>query len=414
MGAPQTLPATFDGWDKPTGKPPDTLPANFSGWDAAAPEPAIPKITKLTNPKLNIAASGENMPEYVGAVGALVAGAMATATGAEAAAPIAGPAAKFLGQQYMKHPIIGPTVASYLIGKLREMPGIGKLIPPSAEIIPWLIGKSGAEEPAPTNPGAPLPEIPPEVRQATGLKTGGAAPPEPAAGLGTVPVRPAYPGAPLPANPLPEQINPALASPARTLPGMNTPEVIRPPAAPIPARRGLQLAGEVEPPPASSPPAEPSPTPAAGIQNVPATLSGDSALRQVLTGQDNAALLKIARSRGVNISAESQLKPGVADNRIINKIIDDFSPEELEGIRAQYIENTRFRHAFGDIGPEAWKTMSLQTYFPDLKLPAARVARTAASVNKVAPAGHTEEDSLPKLQEMLRQVKAGKRLQDLQ
>lgn len=29
MGAPQTLPANFDGWDKP----PDTLPKDFSGWD---------------------------------------------------------------------------------------------------------------------------------------------------------------------------------------------------------------------------------------------------------------------------------------------------------------------------------------------------------------------------------------------
>lgn len=55
--------------------------------------------------------------------------------------------------------------------------------------------------------------------------------------------------------------------------------------------------------------------------------------------------------------------------RLINKILDDFSDDELDNIRSTYLESTRFRHNFGDIGPEAWKTMSLQTYFPDVKIP---------------------------------------------
>lgn len=34
MGAPQTLPADFQGWDKTPNGPPQTLPANFDQWDA--------------------------------------------------------------------------------------------------------------------------------------------------------------------------------------------------------------------------------------------------------------------------------------------------------------------------------------------------------------------------------------------
>lgn len=126
-------------------------------------------------------------------------------------------------------------------------------------------------------------------------------------------------------------------------------------------------------------PAEESSTPPSGA-GIPRTLSGDSALRQILTGQDNANLLKIARSRGINVTQEAQLKPAVADSRIINKIIDDFEPDELQEIRDQYLENTRFRHTFGNVGPEAWKTMSLQTYFPDLKIPQAVINRTQAAI----------------------------------
>ena len=124
----------------------------------------------------------------------------------------------------------------------------------------------------------------------------------------------------------------------------------------------------------------------AGEQQLHA-LSGDSALRQILTGQDNANLLKIAKSRGINVAQESQLKPGVADNRLINKIIDDHSPEELDNISAQYEENTRMgKHQFGDVGPEAWKTMSLQQYFPDVKIPAATLRRTQNAIANTSAA----------------------------
>lgn len=135
---------------------------------------------------------------------------------------------------------------------------------------------------------------------------------------------------------------------------------------------------------ASEPKALPAPVEAAqplpSTSNIPRTLSGDSALRQVLTGQDNANLLKIARSRGINVTKEAQLKAGVADNLLINKIIDDFSPEEFDNMRSTFMESQRNRAQFGDIGPEAWKTMSLKTYFPDVKISAAQLKRTAAAV----------------------------------
>lgn len=117
-------------------------------------------------------------------------------------------------------------------------------------------------------------------------------------------------------------------------------------------------------------------------EGIPRTLSGESALRQILTGQDNANLLKIARSRGIDVSEEAALKPGRADSKLIDKIIDSHSPEELDAVRDSYLENTRFRHQFGDVGPEAWKTMSLQTYFPDVNISKAALARTKAAISQ--------------------------------
>jgi len=97
-------------------------------------------------------------------------------------------------------------------------------------------------------------------------------------------------------------------------------------------------------------------------------------------GKDNANLMKIARPWGINISKEVQSKPGVADNLLVNKIIDDMSPDELNKIRAPYAENTRFCHAFGDVGPEAGKVMGLQTYFPDLKIPSVALKRSQTAI----------------------------------
>lgn len=137
-------------------------------------------------------------------------------------------------------------------------------------------------------------------------------------------------------------------------------------------------------------------------EGLPRTLQGDSALRKILTGQDNANLMKIAKSRGINVARESQLKPGAADNLLINKIIDDFQPDELNEIRDRYIESTRFRHDFGDIGPDAWKTISLQTYFPDLKLPKTAIAKTHASILKAA--GNRIEKAAPAADEDLTDI----------
>jgi hypothetical protein len=168
-----------------------------------------------------------------------------------------------------------------------------------------------------------------------------------------------------------------------------TPEA--PPAPPTPQAPtgppemwGKQIAAQEAPaPPAAMAEAAPR-NPAA--QSIPRTLSGESALRQVLTGQDNANLMKIAKARGINVAKESQLKPGVADNLLIKKVIDDFSPDELQEFSDKYLENSRFSHKFGDIGPEAWKTLSLQTYFPELKLAARDTKENAGRDSEGGPA----------------------------
>lgn len=181
--------------------------------------------------------------------------------------------------------------------------------------------------------------------------------------------------------------NPALNSPVRSLPGQVGPERIygpRPkPAAPIGPRKGLLLNGEVSAPPATAQDASEAASGSSAANYAPPhsrVIHGESALKMILTGQDNANLLKIARSRGINVSRESVLKPGAGDKLLIQKIVDDFSPEELADISAQYMENSRFRHDFGDIGPEVWKTLSLQTYFPDVKIPQSVLKRTQQAI----------------------------------
>ena len=152
----------------------------------------------------------------------------------------------------------------------------------------------------------------------------------------------------------------------------------------IPAEMPAAQAAPVTPEAAPQAAANPAPDAASRSMNLegPRTLSGESALRKILTGQDNGNLLKIAKSRGIDVTQESQLKAGVADGKLINKIIDDFSDDELEGMRSQFIENTRMgKHQFGDIGPEAWKTMGLQSYFPDVKIPAATLRRTQNAIS---------------------------------
>lgn len=272
---------------------------------------------------------------------------------------------------------------------------------------------------------------------------------------------PVYPGAPQPTASA-EQLNPSLVSPARTTPGQVPLEFIRPEPPtdlPIPGvnapislhriapSRGLLLPGEVAPSSIAGSIAESvaEPKTLASLSGetpsgagIPRTLSGESILNQVLGGRDQSTLLKIARSRGINVTQEAQLKPGVANKRIIGKIIDDFSPEELDEIRAQGIENARFRHAFGDIGDEAWNTMALQTYFPDVKIPVAQVLRTQKAIQtaaapkfapttdlaaqlKTSPSASSPAAKPPgsagsmedSLNQMLKAVKKGKTLKDL-
>jgi hypothetical protein len=281
-----------------------------------------------------------------------------------------------------------------------------------------------------SDPGAPLPEHPPaELLQARSLEQGGHAPgPTPAAALATIPNR---------ASRVAPNLHAAFQPRAADIPGP-----VGSAGNPFQdaAQRPLSsLSGETPAPVAS--PAESLPTPAS-VENTPKTLNGESVLNQVLGGRDNATLLKVARSRGINVTKEAQLKAGVANKAIIGKIIDDFSPEELQEIRDQAIENNRFRHAFGDIGEEAWNTMALQTYFPDIKIPASQLIRTktaitnaplknvtpetgalgdlAAQIKKTAKATKAKPaatapatDLEDQVAEMLKQVKAGKTLRDL-
>ncbi len=149
----------------------------------------------------------------------------------------------------------------------------------------------------------------------------------------------------------------------------------------------------------------------ASPENAPRTLSGDSVLREELTKQPNNILLKIARSRGVDVAQEALLKPSNAvNNRIINKIVEDFSQDELDELSARRLEEERMgRHDFGEIGKEANQTISLQTYFPELKIPMSQIMRTqkairAAGADKFAPVSDLEG----LLRESVRQANAKK------
>jgi hypothetical protein len=134
------------------------------------------------------------------------------------------------------------------------------------------------------------------------------------------------------------------------------------------------------------------PTNGIAAQNAPYTYTGESALRQILTGLGNQDLLKVAKSRGIDVSREAQLKPGVADSRIIEKVINDFAPEELDDFRDTYLEATRQGRP-GGVGPEAYTTKVLQQFFPDLKIPATRLARTQKAF-AARPRGNTLYDLL--------------------
>jgi len=172
-------------------------------------------------------------------------------------------------------------------------------------------------------------------------------------------------------------------------------------------------------PPASAevPTPEPMAKTASG-QNIPRALSGEEALTKALDAQGNANLLKIARSRGINVTKEAQLKPGVGDKLLIAKIYDDFSPEEIEELRQTFIETQATRAhmeaatpgIWNKVGPEANKTLSLQTYFPDVKIPAATLRRTQSAIAaaKAIPEGANAPDLLNLLNDSLKQAQLQK------
>lgn len=138
--------------------------------------------------------------------------------------------------------------------------------------------------------------------------------------------------------------------------------------------------------------AEPAPqaqeaTPPASSQpsTLPRVKSGEMVLNQALTALDNQSLLKIARSRGIDVTREAQLKPGAANNTLVKKIIDDFSPDELDEVRNQGIEMSRHIPVQNpaitpEAAQEAWHYKVLNTFFPDVKLPKAMEARARATI----------------------------------
>ena len=392
MGAPQTLPANFNGWDQQASAP-ATLPADFNQWDQ--PKPDQPSaLTRFghsflsglgvtsdadaknffqhpINTALNMldaqgglavkakaaydkgdykgavmyglnylvpfigqqtAAAGEqlNQGDIAGGIGRtlgvaapIVAGSPAgRAAGSAAVDATAGAADSAM--PYVTAPVRYGARAAEALANSKLKP-FAQVMTPADEAAASPVRIPGRDFglSQSTYSGTPLPPTPsPELMQARGLATGAQVPTDPAAGLGQVPMRP-------------------------------------------------QTAA-----PEATPPPEPMPNTPAG-DSFPRTLSGESALRQVLAEQGNTNLLKIAKSRGINVTRESQLKPGTADNLLIDKIVDDFSEDELSNVRDTYLENTRMgAQNLTGLGSEASKTVALQTYFPNLKIPAAQLART--------------------------------------
>lgn len=160
--------AGADGWQDATAAAPN---ANLPG--AAKPHVNVeygPEGTEASNPELNHgytgpgAWSGHQMDrstekKYMGTVGAgatLAAGVM----GGKVAAPVVGAIAA-------KHPLLTATVASEGIRAARNIPVVGKMIPPYSEMLPYLVGGRGerkmppveAEEIGPTLSARPQPKL---------------------------------------------------------------------------------------------------------------------------------------------------------------------------------------------------------------------------------------------------------------
>jgi hypothetical protein len=389
MGAPQTLPANFTGWDPPAAAspPPATLPANFNGWDDAsktAQKPIAPYLEK-------------DADEVAGVLGGAV----------KSLAKVSGPNTVYeMLRQHFPELNLKPGLGMPTANEVGAA-GVGMMLP-GAE------GEAGAEVPKTETPAAAAPKA--------------------ASSAASVLDHPAV-------SPWVDALKAELKS---KIPGYTFLKTLRdsaegltkgqeppkPPTPGVPETNGvpwgsggqgpIDLRGKVIPPASSQLPSDvaaapDAATPEAPQSNVPAPydrrsmpVHGDSALRQILTGQDNANLLKIAKSRGLNVTRESQLKPGVADQLLINKIVNDFDPDELDEVGAKFLQNES-KHNFGDIGPEAWKTMSLQTYFPDVKIPASVLKRTQTAIGAAAAKTTPADDDLEDLlQQSLAQAQKNK------
>lgn len=289
--------------------------------ESAAAQMFLPQQNPQAPPPSKVPPSIQNAPDWVGeAIGGATLGGLAALGGAQI--PGGGMVGRFLARTAGAAVKAAPWIAaSEAINYARQaIPG-GKYIPPGAELLPlFMAGQGKAAE--------------------------GEAAAKPAKNAG---------------------------DPFRNVPDPEA-DVFREPA-PTPA------AAEAEAAATGEATAEQTAN-AFQTQNAPYTYSGESALRQVLTGLGNKDLLQVARSRGVNVTAEAQLKPGVADNRIIGKIIDDFSPEELDDFRDTYLEATRQGRPSG-VGPEAYTTKVLQQFFPDLKIPQTRLVRTQKAFGRL-------------------------------
>lgn len=417
MGAPQTLPADFQGWDKA----PATLPADFDKWDqpAAAPSGFWDKLQ-------------QKLPGTAD-------------TGLKGAVSHIQDTLNFLKSTY---DVSAPGIAQQVYKKLSGQPNELKQLP-GKMVTAFALGDEPegnletevrpSAEPAPSSPAAAAAPQPSSVlsragevvkrrlaHMIPGVKAakdaayilGGDTPKAPtpapaevpptwgAGRYGTpvdqwgqrIPETPVYPGAPQPEHPgeFPGALQPETPS-QELLQGnalLRGPRTVVDPAAgleTIPVRPGQagSMAESVSEPPAAAAPATP---PLGSTNGVPRTLSGESALRQVIPG-NKADLMKIAKSRGISTSQAAQLVPAAASKMLIDKIVDDFSPEELENVRSQYIEETRMGHSVpqisetlekaglskteaADRAQEAWNVMKKQTYFPDLQIPMKELIRS--------------------------------------
>lgn len=440
MGAPQTLPANFDGWDKP----PDTLPKDFNQWDqskATTPSAASRLGTNLLS-GLGVTSNEQAKNFFVHPLDTVIKSFEAQGELAKKAreayrrgdymgalqhglnylVPFVGQQTDQAGEQLKEGDIaggIGRTLGA-TVPIAAGSPEVQSAAGDAASVAASAGAKAVRATARGVNKG--LEAAPGTIGGSIGATIGGKVAGYPGAGVGAIAGEIAGKEI-LPKLRIPGE---GFGLPSRVTGGPKTipPEVEDPAIEPAPGDTG----GPSAPQPGPTAPA----ATATATDNVPRTgnlgsnFNGESALRDVLSRQDNANLLKIARSRGINVTQEQSLKPSaivggrtVSDN-LINKIVDNFSDDELENMRSTYLENYRslkFGGAVGDqeswrgkIGAEANKTLSLETFFPDVKIPKATLRRTQSAVTtaKTIPDSANAPDLLNVLKESLKRVQQQK------